>query len=173
MDLRTEILKEHSKQQCRLIVQWVGNSAERFAQLFHLFLQGENLVVQRAAWPLSYCVEAHPNLILPHLGKLLKYLQQPGLHNTVKRNGTRLLQYVAIPQRYRGKVMHICFGFLESPKEAVAVKVFALTVLVHLARHHPEIVPEIKLLIEAQLPQQTAAFKSRVKNLMPVLSTIQ
>jgi hypothetical protein len=173
MQIRNEILKEHSRQQCNNIVQWVGNSPERFAQLFHLFLNDEYRVVQRAAWPLSYCVQLHPQLILPHLGKLLKYLDQPGLHNAVKRNGIRLLQYIDVPLRYRGQVMHICFSFLEAPKEAVAVKAFALTVLTRLARHHPEIVSEIQMLIQEQLPHQSAAFKSRAKKLLPVLDAIK
>ena len=54
--------------------------------------------------------------------------------------------------------MDICFRYVASPKEAVAVKAFSLTVLGNLAKLYPEILPEIKLLIEAQLPNQTAAF---------------
>jgi len=57
MKLREEILKEHSKAQCNKIVEWVGKSQLRFDELFHLFISDENLVVQRASWPVSYCVE--------------------------------------------------------------------------------------------------------------------
>ena len=57
--------------------------------------------------------------------------------------------------------MDICFRCVASPKEAVAVKAFSLTVLGNLAKLYPEILSEIKLLIEAQLPNKTAAFKSR------------
>ena len=60
MNLRDEILKEHSKPQCNKIVQWVGDSQKRFDGLFNLFLNDEYRVTQRAAWPLSYCVIAHP-----------------------------------------------------------------------------------------------------------------
>ncbi|MEJ7671786.1 MAG: hypothetical protein WKF59_03550 [Chitinophagaceae bacterium] len=49
MNLRDEILKEHSKAQCNKIVQWVGDSQKRFEELFHLFLTDEYRVVQRAA----------------------------------------------------------------------------------------------------------------------------
>jgi hypothetical protein len=59
--------------------------------------------------------------------------------------------------------MNTCFKFLESPTEALAVKVFSMTVLVNLAKQYPEIVPEIKILIEDQLPHQSAGFKSRTK----------
>jgi len=40
--------------------------------------------------------------------------------------------------------MDICFRCVASPKEAVAVKAFSLTVLGNLAKLYPEILPEIK-----------------------------
>jgi len=162
-NLRATILKEHSKAQCTLIVNWVGASQQRFDELFQLFLHDEYRVVQRAAWPVSYCVIAHPNFITKHWNSLVKNLQQPNLHPAVKRNSIRLLQDIAIPKKMQGKIMDICFKYLESPTETVAVKAFSLTVLSNLSKQYPEIVPEIKLLIEDQLPHQTPAFKVRAK----------
>jgi hypothetical protein len=162
-NLRDQILKEHSKVQCSKIVTWVGTSQLRFDQLFHLFLTDEYRVVQRAAWPVSYCVIAHPPFIKKHWPALIKNLQKPQLHNAVKRNSIRLLQDIDIPQKYQGAVMDICFKYVAAPTEAVAIKAFSLTVLGNLAKRYPEILPEIKLLIEEQLPRQTAAFKSRAK----------
>ncbi len=163
MNLREEILQEHSKTQCNKIVQWVGNSQQRFNQLFSLFLTDEYRVVQRAAWSMSYCVIAHPEFIKTNFEKLLNNLQKKGLHDSVKRNSVRLLQHVDIPEKYQGDVMNICFQYLENPAEAVAIKAFSITVLSNLAKQYPEIIPEVKILIEDQLPHQTAAFKVRAK----------
>jgi hypothetical protein len=146
-------------------VQWVGGSARRFNQLFELFINDGYRMVQRASWPISYCAISHPALMKDNFSKLITNLKKPGLHNAVKRNSVRLLQHIAIPQRYHGEVMVICFGFLQSPTEPVAVKVFSLTVLANLSKQYPEIFSEIKLLVEEQLPYQTAAFKSRAKKL--------
>ena len=100
MNLRQTILKEHSKANCTEIVNWVGNSQKRFDELFNLFLNDEYRVVQRAAWPLSYIAIACPKLIAKHFAKLIRNLHKPGLHNAVKRNTVRLLQEVAIPERF-------------------------------------------------------------------------
>ncbi len=162
-NLRETILAEHSKTQCTRIVNWVGNSQQRFDELFNLFLQDEYRVVQRAAWPVSYCVTAHQHFITKHWGRFIKNLQQTNLHDAVKRNSIRLMQDIEIPKKYQGQVMDICFKYLESPTEAVAIKAFSLTVLSKLAKQYPEIIPEIKLLVEEQLPHQTAAFKVRAK----------
>lgn len=164
-NLREEILKEHSKAQCTNIVNWVGSSQQRFDELFGLFLNDEYRVVQRAAWPVSYAVIAHPEFITKHWSSLIKNLRKPNLHNAVKRNSVRLLQDIDIPKKW-GQIMDICFKYVESPTEAVAVKAFSLTVLSNLAKLYPEILPELKLLIEDQLPHQTAAFRSRAKALI-------
>ncbi len=170
MKLREEILKEHSKAQCTRIVKWVGGKQERFNELFNLFLKGEYRVVQRAAWPVGYCVIAYPGFITKHWGRLIKKLQEPNLHDSVKRNTIRLLQDIEIPKKYQGEIMNICFAYLESPTEALAIKVFSMTVLGGLAKQYPEIIPELKLLIEDQLPYQTAGFKSRAKKILNLLS---
>jgi hypothetical protein len=78
---------------------------------------------------------------------------------------------VQIPEIYRGEVMNICFNYLASPLEPVAVKAFSLTVLGNLAKYYPEIVPEIKLLIESQLSGQTAGFKSSAKKFLQRLGS--
>lgn len=166
MNLEATILAEHSKEQCNKIVEWVGYNQQRFNELFDLFLNSEYRVTQRAAWPLSYCVIKHPDLMKNNYEKLITNLQKPNLHDSIKRNTVRLLQAVPIPEKYEGSIMEICFKYLESPTEAVAIKAFSLTILGNLAKKYPEIIPEIKLLIEEQLPHQTAAFKQRAKVFM-------
>ena len=166
MNLREQILKEHSKSNCDKIVRWVGKNQQRFDELFYLFLNDEYRVVQRAAWPLSYAVIAHPQLIQKHFDKLLKNLEKPGVHAAVKRNTIRLLQDIEIPRRFQGQVMDLCFKYISEPKEAVATKAFSITVLDNLSASYPEIIPEIKLLVEQRYPHETAAFKSRARKFL-------
>lgn len=166
MNLKQEILKEHSKTQCNKIVNWVGNNQQRFDELIELFLHDEYRVTQRAAWPVSNCVIANHFLINKHWKKLIDNLRKPDIHNAIKRNTVRFLQYIQIPKKQRGPIMDICFGFLESPTEPLAVKVFSMQVLYNLSLIYPEIKPELKLLIEEQFLNQTAGFKSRAKKIL-------
>jgi hypothetical protein len=166
MDLRRTILAEHSKANCNKIVKWVGHSQERFNELFNLFLHSEYRVNQRAAWPLSYCVIAHPNLISPHLAKLVKNLHKPGIHDSIKRNTVRLLQHIDIPKKFHGEVMNTCLHYISTPNEPVAVKAFSLSILQNLSQQYPEIKHEVKLIIEERWPYETAAFRSRAKKFM-------
>ncbi|OSZ79727.1 hypothetical protein CAP36_00220 [Chitinophagaceae bacterium IBVUCB2] len=166
MNLRETILAEHSKANCVKIVNWVGHNQQRFNQLFELFLNDEPLIVQRAGWPLSYAVEAHPSFIEKHFSRLLKNLHKPKLHNAVKRNTLRLLQVVSIPEEFHGEVMNTCFNYIISPDEKPAIKAFSLAVLQQLAKQYPDILPEIKSIIEDKWDNESAAFRSRARKIL-------
>ena len=166
MNLRETILAEHSKAYCNKIVKWVGHSQKRFDQLFNLFLNSEYRVTQRAAWPISYCVIDHPTFIVKHFAQLVKNLHKPGIHDSVKRNTVRLLQHITIPQKFHGEIMDICFRYVSSPNEPVAIKAFSLSILQNLSEQYPEIKNEIKLIIEERWPHETAAFKARARKFL-------
>lgn len=166
MDLLKAITKEHSKAQCDKVVRYIGNDKTRFAELMKLFLQGEYRIIQRAAWPVSYCVRNYPELITPYYKQILPLLHKPGVHDAVVRNIVRLLQFVTIPKRHHGTIMNACFEFIGSNDTAVAVKAFSLTVLQNLSKEYPEIKPELKLIIEERWSYETAAFKSRAKKIL-------
>lgn len=166
MNLREVILAGHSKANCEKIVKWIGNTQQRFDELVKIFLNDEYIVVQRAGWPLSELAIKYPSHIQPHLGKILTYVNKPGLHTAVKRNTVRLLQNLNVPKKYHGKVMTICFDYLLSPDEEIAVKAFSLTVLNNLSILYPEIKQELKTIIEDRWEFETAAFHSRAKKIL-------
>ena len=169
MDLRQTILAEHSKLNCNKIVKWVGNSQKRFDELFNLFLNSEYRINQRAAWPVSYCVIDHPHFISKHFSRLVKNLHKPGIHDSVKRNTVRLLQHIVIPKKFHGEIMDICFHYIGSPGEPVAIKAFSLSILQDLSKQYPEIKNEIRLIIEERWPHETAAFRTRAKKFLKTL----
>jgi hypothetical protein len=170
MDLRKEILKEHSKKQTGKIIDYVGDSPTRFKALVDVFLQGPYRVTQRAGWPLSYCVERSPALIKPHLKSILDHLRKPGIHDAVKRNTMRLLQFIEIPKRYQGQVADICFEYLQNNKEPVAVRVFSMFVLATIVRENPDLRKELIILIEDHLPYAKPAFISRARKVLKELN---
>lgn len=161
MNIGEALKNKYSKELVQSIVDWVGASQKRFDELFSFFINGQSRIAQTASGPVSYCVQAHPAFIHSHFPALIQCLQNPHLHDAVKRNSVRLLQFVDIPEQYQGQIMDACFRYLENPREAVAIKASSLTVLATLAKQYPEIVPEVKLLIEQQLPGQSAAFIAR------------
>lgn len=165
MDIERELLKEHSKRQTTLVVNYIGKDQKRFNELVKLFLDGPYRVTQRAAWPLSYCVEACPALIKPHLKSVLNMLDKQDAHVAVKRNILRFLQGIEIPKRFYGTVTVKCFRLMD-PKETIAVRVFAMTVLANIAREEPDLKKELRIVIEDQLPFASAGYIARAKKVL-------
>lgn len=166
------LLKKHSKAQKNTIVKYIGNNPKRFAGLVDVFLKGPYRITQWASWPLSSCVELHPNLIKPHLKKILTNVMKPGQHDAVKRNTIRLLQYIDIPKSLQGLAADVCFQLLSDIKEPVAIRAFSITVLSKLALEQPDLKNELIPIIEQQLPYSSAAFVSRARKALKELKTL-
>lgn len=170
MYLRTEILKENSRDHTIHLTDWIGGNASRVAQLIDLFLHDEYRVVQRAAWIISYVAHEHPELIAPHLPAMVQRMEDAGIPVAVKRNVIRVLQFLPIPPALHGPVMNHCFTFLADPAETVAVRAFSMTVLAHLAKDYPDIKQELRLILEDQLAQKNSpGFASRARKVLKML----
>jgi hypothetical protein len=166
MNLKQTLLEEHSKKQCDKIVNWIGDDNNRFKELIQLFLNGEYRVVQRAAWPMSYSAQNHPEWVQPFYSEFLRRLEKKGEQDAVRRNIVRILQEIDVPKKYHGRLMNICFELIQSNDVAVAIKAFSLTILQNLSKQYPEIIPELKLIIEERWGIETAAFRSRAKKIL-------
>jgi len=156
----------HSKQQAEAIVEYIGHDPKRFAELMKLFFAGEYRLTQRAAWPMSYCAELHPELIRPYLSKLLDCLERDDQHDAVRRNIVRLLQYIEIPKRLTGKVYARCVDLIDDACQPVAVRAFAMTVAARIAKSEPDLMNELRLIVSKHLPHSTAAFQVRAREIL-------
>lgn len=164
--LREKLLNNHDKKTCLEIAQWVGESQSRFNQLLDLTLYGDKKISSRASWPLNLCGIENPDFLEGHFEKLIEKIGQPGTSGTIKRNVIRIFQFINFPGFCDGQLMNLCFQFVETPSEPVAVKAFALSILGKLSEKYPEIKPELCLIIRGQLPHQSAAFKVRAKRIL-------
>lgn len=172
MNLLKELQKGFNKATCDRIVTYVGNDQERFSVLVDAFLNSEYRITQRAAWPLSYSVKKHPNLIEPHLKNIITNLKKPNLPDAVKRNTVRFLQFIEIPKSLHGIALDNCFKLLQDKKEPIAIKVFSMTVLANLVNEYPELKRELIDIIEDQMPYGSAGFISRGKKVLKQLRKV-
>jgi len=166
MDIGEALQAEHSKRNTTAIVEYIGGDPERFAELMKIFFEGEYRPTQRAAWPMSVCVEQHPELISPYLSKLVDQLTRSDVHDAVKRNIVRLLQYIDIPEKLRGKVYSHCVDLIDDTGEPVAVRAFALTVAIKIAAGETALLDELRLIAKAHLPHTSVAFHKRAGQIL-------
>ena len=151
-----------------MIADYIGDDAERFAELIKLFTGPIYRISQRAAWPVSICVERHPDLVKPYFNLLIKQLERDDAHVAVRRNVVRLLQFVEIPKRHAGRIFEACYNLVDDPNETVAVRVFAMTVAANVAKQSPELLNELRLVATKYPQSATAGLRSRAKRVLGV-----
>lgn len=172
MNIKEVLLKEHSKLNTMQLVNYIGNDKKLFMELMELFLNGEYKVTQRAAWVVSYASIAYPHLIKPYMRKLIDKLKEPKIHDAVKRNIVKIWESIDIPEEVSGEVYDICFGYLRSIDEPIAVKAFSITIVGKIAKQYPELKQELKPTIEDMMPFGTAAIVVRGKKLLKELQKV-
>lgn len=159
---------EHSRRITDKVVEYIEDDPLRFKALMDLFFSDDWLINQRASWPIPFVVKKHPHLIEPYIEALIINLESP-CHNAVIRNTIRLFTEIEVPIDLQGKFYEICFRLLKDIKEPVANKIFAMTVMYKIAYPYPELLMELKTVIETQFPYEKPGFKSRGRKTLALI----
>ena len=159
---------EHSSIQTGKIVNFIGGDPNRFEALFAIFTREEHRLIQRASWAISRCVEKDPKLIDKYYPTLVELLV-PSTPDAVKRNITRLLQFVNIPEEWSGYIYERCFAFVSSAREPIAVRCFSMQVIFQIALGIPELEEEVRELLTDVKDLDPPGIRSRSRRLLKKL----
>lgn len=170
MNIQKCLSDVYSKGQIETVANYACINKQNFDTLMRCYFSEDKRLAQMASWSVSYAARIQPSWIEPYLTQMVELLERKDVHIAVIRNCIRILQDISIPNELHGKVMHICFKFVESTNTANAVKAFSLTILHNLSKTYPEIKQELKLLIENLWDNETPAFKSRGKKILQYLN---
>jgi hypothetical protein len=173
MDLRTELLREHSARQTRRLVDYACSHPTCLGELLQLFWYGAPREQQLAADVLGWVGERQPKWLVPHLPGLLASAQ-PGLevHPAVRRSVARVLQFVPVPEEWQALAFDTCLRLLTSPAEPIAIRAYALSAATRLATPYAELAAEVLTAAEQALITSTsAALHSRAERELPKLRT--
>ncbi|MDO9184946.1 MAG: hypothetical protein Q7W13_02965 [Bacteroidia bacterium] len=165
MDYKQQLLKEHSRANTDAIAKAIGNNAVEFKKIIDIIYNEKAPLPQRASWLLSTINDKHPDLLLPYISLFISSIKKIKIDG-IKRNMLAVLASNKISKNLQGKLVNLCFDFLLSSDETVAVKVYAMQAIANIAKHHPELENELKAAIEDQLPKTTAAFHARAKRVL-------
>lgn len=168
MNIRDALLEVHSKEQATKIADYVGDDPDRFAELMKQLLGPVYRLSQRAAWPVSFCIERHPELVKPYFTVLIKQLERDDVHVAVRRNVVRLLQFVEVPKRYQGRLFDACYNLLDDPAEPIAVRAFSMTVAAKIAENEPELLDELRLVAKKYPQVASVGFRNRARRVLGI-----
>ncbi len=154
------------------MISWIGHDPEKMAALMELFQDGGYREVQQLAWVVGTVGETHSGLLDPYLPDLVGQLRRTDVHDGVKRNILRLLQFAVLPEEVHAELISISFQILSHSGQAIAIRVFAMGVLARLAVVYPEIGGELLEILELELQKHPSpGFLSRARKIQKQLKT--
>ncbi|MGY3090232.1 hypothetical protein ACVWYF_003287 [Hymenobacter sp. UYAg731] len=174
MNLRTELLREHSARQTQRLADYACAHPTALAELLQLFWYGQERERQLAADVLGWVGQRRPQWLVPHLPGLLAAAQpSPEQHPAVRRAVARVLQFVPVPEEWQALAFDACLAMLRAPREPVTMRAYALTAAARLAGPYPELAAEVVATAETALrTTKSAALRSRAARELPKLRNI-
>ncbi len=167
MNIKQALEAEHSKALTLRIINYIGDDAERMAELMDCFFADQYRLCQRASWAVGYMAEKNPTLLEPYLERMILNLNNP-VHDAIMRNTMRVFRDLpTIPDELLGITADVCFRYVTTPSVAVAIRSFAMRVLEKICRKVPELKEELRLTIEDLMQHEKApAFTSAAKDVL-------
>lgn len=160
-------LVESSRKLTDIIVHQIGSNQELFDEAMELMYRDTSPISMRAAWIAYLVIEKYPILAKPHYYRLIKILPDVKVDG-VKRSALKILSgsinYITVDAL--GELADIAFTLAEDPKQAIAVKAFAIDILVIVAEKYPDIIPEIKAILEGIMPEASSGLKNKCYKLI-------
>ena len=165
MNLAEQLKLEISRRNTDYAANYVGNDPKRFKELMDLVFTGEPPLPHRASWAVSTVFDKYPEMLTPYLNKVISKIEKFE-HPGTRRSLLRCLAEIEIPEHQQGKLFDVCYNWLLSKDEPPAVKVHSMQILINIAKPQPELLREIKLIIEELTDHESAAIRSRSRNLL-------
>lgn len=134
-------------------------------------LYEEHPLGMRFIWVLGEVCERAPELIAPVLPRFFAIRQDlkfPGYDRSL----AKWFWLCGIPEEIEGEVVEQLFEWMLDPQIKVAVKVFSMSALADIAKKYPELGAELRLIIEEQIEDGSAGYKSRGRKVLAKLDKL-
>jgi hypothetical protein len=166
--LRELIMVENSRRNTDLIADLVFHKPEVFGELMNIYFLNEEPVSRRAVWIVDTVTEKMPHLLEPFIDRIILKLSE-FQHDGLKRNTLRMLSRTNISILQSGLLMKICFEWLVSKSESVAVKVYSMDILYLISIKETDIKKELAESIEWRMQEESAGFKGHAVKILKKL----
>ena len=147
MNIHAELRVPQTRtQRLKLLGHFFENGHE-FGELMNIFLSENYRLQQHSAWVVCNIARRKPSLLHPYNQQLINKLNESHVSSTFKRNVVRAWQEIDLPEEHLGEIYDLCFSYITG-KEAIAVKVFSMTICYNITNKFPELKPELLVAIE-------------------------
>ena len=141
---------------------------EHLKNMLELCLTVKYPFPQYSSWLLSHVGENHLNELLPYHHQIIDVFLNCTEFSTQRNLANTILK---LPEtNYRdGEMLEYLFQFLLNSETKVALKAYAMYLLIPLVKPYPELIRELKLVLDARLEFESKAFSGAVKKVVRML----
>ena len=159
--------------------EWIATSAIENPAIFDKLLEysfsDDDKLAFRSSWTLTKVCDKFPELIYPHLNKIIGSLSK--LENeSAMRSVLRIISLSdmeRISEKNHGILADHCFGLLRSGFSAIAIKAYSMEILYRLVLKYPELRNELAATISMLQPEGSAGIVSRGRQILKKLAGIE
>lgn len=120
---------------------------------------------QKAAYIIHKITDLDTSLLSSYQAQMLPLLNAP-VHISVRRCVLRLYCQIEINDDIAGQVVDKCFDLLMDGEQPPAIKVYAMTTVAIVAQKYPDLMHELSVVLEEQMPFGSAGFQNRAKKIL-------
>ncbi|WP_370478195.1 adenylosuccinate lyase [Tamlana flava] len=155
----------------------IGNP-DLLPKLLDILFDVEDKMSERAAWIFEFVCRKNINLIIPYLDTFTENMGKVSRDSAV-RPVAKICELVvlaycdkadnpikwALTNTHKERIIETCFDYMIN-NEKVAPKAYAMSALNLLGKDYDWVHPELKLILERDFYEQSAAFKARAKHIL-------
>ncbi len=160
MDIRALLIQEHSKKRAQFICDGIIDGQADLKDLIEMLYTGDLRMRQKASWPLELLAKKKGALLHPYIPEIVEVLSH-STEDSFTRNVYRILQHMTFDSEHLGPVYEVAYTHLSNPKNAIAVRVFAMSTCANIAQQYPDLAHELIPLIESYYPTGSSGYKAR------------
>ena len=170
MNFKEALSHDSRRAMIETIADAIGENKTYFAVVLEIANTAQDMSSSRAARVLDLCTERNFELG-NHFANDIALKLMSLKDSRTKRSLCRIMtRHLPNDEKILGHFINFAFELIASPKEPVALKVYAMQALFNISKKIPDIKNELIGIIEEEIPKNTHAFKGRGNMLLKKLT---
>lgn len=170
--IATELIGDSSRAAANYGANLLIAKPELIQVLMRCMREGKGSVPMRCANIVDKAAMKDCTGLIPYINELTQILIETP-HHGVRRCLLKLMSehYKLLNEEQEGLITDRSFSWIVDPKQTIAVKVYAMDILIHAAKRYPDLIPEVSSLIKEQSQKESAAFAARAYKDLKILES--
>ncbi len=150
------------------VAKELAQSPSDIQLLFELNTHKKPKIAWRSAYLLDLSHDVDPSILDDYLSTLIERTPQL-TYESIKRHYLRILSQHDLSELADGNFLDCCLNWLQTEETAIAVKAHCMTIAYELCKPYPELIPELRAILENLLPYGSKGEVNRAKKILKLL----